>query len=335
MEDEYARLYRRAEQKRRRRRRRRAGFVVALALVGSAGYVTHLVRNGETHSGGNSAPRAPTTIGSSERATTSRTAQTQVAQPKPNPQPLLSEADESSFRSLERSLDGVSGIALSSVGLKRPIIELGALRDAVAWSTIKVPIALAVEAQAAGHPSSSEQALLTRAITESDNAAAEELWSGLGPPNEASAAVQEVLAATGDRATTVETRVLRPGFTSFGQTRWSLAAQQRFIAGLPCLPYSRPVRSLMKQVVPSQRWGLGAVAGDAEVKGGWGPDAQGRYLVRQIGIVSLGNGRRVAASIATIPADGSFQTGTSNVTEIAVWLVDHVNDAAVEPTPCA
>jgi hypothetical protein len=127
----------------------------------------------------------------------------------------------------------------------------------------------------------------------------------------------------GDTATRVESQVLRPGFTSFGQTEWSLAAQAQFMAALPSLPHSGPVRSLMRRVVPDQRWGLGAVAPDAEIKGGWGPDRAGRHLVRQMGIITLSSGEVLAAAMATIPADGSVEQGAANLDEIARWLIAH------------
>jgi hypothetical protein len=245
---------------------------------------------------------------------------------------LLDSSDRASFQSLERTLGGTSGVTVSGVGLARPTVMVGTLRQGVAWSTIKVPIALAVEARFGGAPPSSTQALFTRAITASDNAAAEELWGSLGPPDLAAGQVERVLATTGD-TTRVETRVLRPGFTSFGQTNWSLIAQQRFIAGLRCLPNSRQVLTLMQEIEPDQRWGLGTLGG-AEFKGGWGPDPSGRYLVRQMGIVRLGNGRLLATSIATVPADGSFATGTANLSQIARWLSSHVNVGGVPPSRC-
>jgi hypothetical protein len=212
---------------------------------------------------------------------------------------------------------------------------MGTLREDVAWSTIKVPIALAIETRAEGRPSTSEQPLLARAISASDNAAAEALWGSLGTPTVAAAAVQTVLAKTGDTSTHVETRILRPGFTSFGQTRWSLAEQQRFIAGLPCLPHAAPILSLMQQVIPDQRWGLGSLGASAQFKGGWGPGPRGGYLVRQMGIVRLVNGRLLATSIATLPSDGTFETGTANVTQMARWLLANVDARKVPPSKCS
>jgi hypothetical protein len=153
----------------------------------------------------------------------------------------------------------------------------------------------------------------------SDNRAAEELWASLGAPAAAASAVEGVLALAGDTSTRVETRILRRGFTPFGQTQWSLAAQVRLMASLPALPHSEPIRELMRRVVPEQRWGLGALAEDAELKGGWGPDRDGRYLVRQMGIVNPAGGP-LAVAMATMPADGTEASGTENLDRLAEWL---------------
>jgi beta-lactamase family protein len=224
-----------------------------------------------------------------------------------------------SFEALEAAIPGAVGLALAAVGSAPEIEELGALRGGVAWSTIKVPIALAVEARSEGRSTDRERELIADALTVSDNRAAEELWASLGAPADAASAVESLLALAGDTSTRVETRILRPGFTPFGQTQWSLAAQVRLMAALPGLPHSEPVRQHMRRVAPEQRWGLGALAEDAELKGGWGPDPDGRSLVRQMGIVSIA-GRPLAVAIATMPADGTEASGTENLDRLAEWL---------------
>jgi hypothetical protein len=201
----------------------------------------------------------------------------------------------------------------------------------VAWSTIKVPLALAVIRRGGG---SRYAQLLRRAITASDNQAAEQLWSSLGRPRAAGRAVERALAAAGDNTTNVQTRRVRAGFTAFGQTRWPLPAQQRFIAGLPCVRGGERILGLMGEVVASQRWGLGSTRFAARFKGGWGPDGAGRYLVRQMGLLQLPNGRRVAVSISTVPSGGQFATGTRNLTRVARWLARRLNRAAVPATGC-
>ena len=71
----------------------------------------------------------------------------------------------------------------------------------------------------------------------------------------------------------------------------------------------------MRRVVPEQRWGLGVLGEDVELKGGWGPDLAGRHLVRQMGIAGP-----LAVALAAIPADGSFQSGTGMLDRLAQWL---------------
>lgn len=244
---------------------------------------------------------------------------------------LLSAADRRSFARLSQQLGGRIGVSVSGVGRSPSIERLGRLRGGVAWSSIKVPIAVAVIRKSGAKPNMSP---LRRAITASDNQAAEQLWSLLGAPGAAGRAVERVLAEAGDSATQVQRRRVRAGFTSFGQTPWSLTSQQRFIAGLPCLRASSQVLRLMGQVIPSQRWGLGSSRLPARFKGGWGPDTSGRYLVRQMGLLELPNGRSVAVAAATVTPDGQFDSGARNLTRIARWLAQHLNSEAVPARHC-
>jgi hypothetical protein len=84
---------------------------------------------------------------------------------------------------------------------------------------------------------------------------------------------------------------------------------------LPGLPPAGEIRARLRRVVPEQRWGLGVLGEDVELKGGWGPDPDGRHLVRQMGIVGL-----LAVSLAAIPGDGSFESGTDMLDRLARWL---------------
>jgi Beta-lactamase enzyme family len=221
--------------------------------------------------------------------------------------------DRASFEALQSTIEGRVGLAVARIGPGRPVEELGTIRGGVAWSTIKVPIALAVVAR---EPTERDEELIDAALMVSDNAAAIALWERLGPPEAAAAAVQDVLASAGDTATKVETEVLRAGFTPFGQTEWSLAAQVRLMAALPDLPHAEEIRSRMRRVVPEQRWGLGTLGAEVELKGGWGPDPDGRHLVRQMGIV----GGVLAVALAAVPADGVFESGTAVLDRLAEWL---------------
>jgi hypothetical protein len=330
------RLY--AREARRRKRRRRFVFALAASLAAIGVAAGYYAADNSSSSGDSAAPSVSRASTQTTRPAKTRRAVTRAAtlpaRPSATRRGLFTSADRLSFAALERRVGGTSGVAVSGMGLGQPITELGTLREGVAWSTIKVPIALAIEARFAGAPPPSTRDLLTRAITASDNAAAEALWAMLGAPDAAGATVQRILAATGDTSTTVETRVLRAGFTSFGQTPWSLEAQQHFIAGMSCLAHAEPVLALMQQIEGDQRWGLGTLGAEVRFKGGWGPDIDGQYLVRQMGIIRLPNGRLLAVSIATIPPDGSFGTGTANLGAIGQWVISHVNAAAVPVPRC-
>lgn len=239
---------------------------------------------------------------------------------------LLSAADTRSFRALERRLGGRSGVAVASLGSTR-VERTGAWRSGAAWSSIKVP--LAVTAIRRGH---ADPATLAAALTASDKAAAERLWASLGSGAAAARAVEATLRAGSDARTRVQARRVRAGFSAFGQTRWSLVDQARFTARLHCVPGSAQVLELMGRVVADQRWGLGRVG--ARFKGGWGPTRTGRYEVRQLGVVTLRGGRRVAVTIAHAPADGTFGSGTGALTTIARWAAAHFDPAGVKPRGC-
>ncbi|AZA12170.1 serine hydrolase [Corynebacterium gerontici] len=169
-----------------------------------------------------------------------------------------------------------------------------------AWSTIKVPLSIAALRQ-----DSSLQAVMAQAITQSDNSAAEQLWESLGGGEAAAKAVEAVLAEAGTPADVPATK-FRPQFSPYGQTEWSTGQEATFGAQLAALPGAEPVLEQMGNVVEGQAYGLGTLRG-ARFKGGWGPDTNGAYLVRQFGVLpSVGN---MGIAIAVIPADGTYETG--------------------------
>jgi hypothetical protein len=237
--------------------------------------------------------------------------------------------DVADFARLQQQLGGQIGLAVSGIGLDQPVQTLGPLQSAIAWSTSKVPIAMAIYA---ANLAGSHQQDLVAAIQASDNAAAERLWSALGGGAQAARAADAQLRAAGDTQTSVQATTLRPGYTPFGQTVWPLSAQTRFTAGMACLAAGGPVLGLMDGVVPAERWGLGDAGVSAQFKGGWGPGSQpgtgGGYLDRQMGIVTV-RGTPIALSIASLPADGSHGSGTSALTAIARWVVAHVRVAGL------
>lgn len=223
------------------------------------------------------------------------------------------------FTQLENKLHAKMGIAISAVGSNAKQLVLGDWTSGPAWSTMKVPVA--ITALRYEDPPAVTDAMRA-AITESDNAAAESIWDNLGGNTPTAAhKVEAVLSQYGD-PTAVEWRKLRPQFTAFGQTKWSLTNQVRFTAAAVCDSNSAPIFTLMAQVEGDQRWGLGVIPG-TRFKGGWGPYPAGNYLVRQIGVLRTPAGL-TAVAVATEPASGSFGEGTQELTEVSKWLASHI-----------
>lgn len=241
---------------------------------------------------------------------------------------LLSPADKESFATLAARLPGTEGLVVTTFSAD-PIVQLGSLDGGAAWSTAKVPVAMAAIAR-----SGASRADLSAAITASDNAAAERLWSSLGSPDVAASAANEQLRSSGDQNTTIESRRLRSGFTAFGQTSWSLADQARFVAGMGCTGPGREVLDLMGEVIAGQRWGLGDTGLPARFKGGWGPGTQpgsgGAWLDRQMGTIEI-DGRPVVLAIATSGTDHA--SGTVTLTKLAAWATDHVDSSSAPSAP--
>jgi len=223
----------------------------------------------------------------------------------------------SGFDRFAAGLPGEVGLTLGAPG-RGEVTRLGKLAGGTAWSTMKVPIAIRV---LDGGASPAQRSEIQRALTASDNSAADSLWGSLGSPPAAAAAVTEVLRSAGDQTTRVSS-VGRDSFSPYGQTDWTLEAQHRFMAALAggCVgkqSSGRTVLGLMGKVT-SDRWGLGSAGVPARWKGGWGPGTDGRYLVRQMGVLDTSSGP-VVVTLAAIAADGTFESGQQLATKLATW----------------
>lgn len=207
-------------------------------------------------------------------------------------------------------------VAMSPVGGSTRPQVVGEETGLVAWSTIKVPLSLAVIDSGESHPDD-----ITAALTISDNAAADRLWTSLGTGSEASSAVEEVLRSGGDRRTRVPSEVTSPGHSAFGQAVWRLSDQTAFTARLPCLAGSSDVTTAMGQVSGDQSWGFGQIE-EARFKGGWG-DTPGGYVVRQLGLLPGAKGE--TAATLQVRA-GSHAEGTAIADELAGVLDEHGSD---------
>ena len=226
----------------------------------------------------------------------------------------MTPSPHASFDQLSASVPAIIGIAIARPGLTE-VYSLGRWSSGVAWSTIKVPLAIAAlrNDRARAHD------LAVKAITESDNQASEQLWSQLGEPADAARQVQAVVNECGDTATVVESRRLRPGYTAFGQTQWPLDRQARFAARLPSIGDAAAVIELMGRLTSGQRWGLAAKG--LAAKGGWGPGLSGGYLTRQFGIVPTESGHM---GVALAAEARTFEAGIGVLNALTDWLVDHL-----------
>jgi hypothetical protein len=250
-------------------------------------------------------------------------------------------AANSSFKALASELDGEIGAVIGPPGSSEAA-SFGSLQSGSAWSTSKVPIVLRVLANAGGPTglSSSQTEQIRSALTLSDNGAAAALFGDLerghGGLGGASAAVDEVLSEGGDSSTQISTQG-RGEFSTYGQTEWSLANQQHFMSALAAGCVVGPessgyVLDLMGEV-SSDTWGLGSAPLPARWKGGWGPGVDGGYLVRQMGVLYVGE-KEAVVTLAALPADGQFASGESMATALAQWLAGQAPKYAAPAPRC-
>lgn len=227
-----------------------------------------------------------------------------------------------SFAALAATVPAAVGVAVASAGGTR---LFGNWSAGPAWSTIKVPLSIAAlrsEPERAG-------SLVNKAIIQSDNAAAEQLWSMLGDPSAASHAVEAVLHDGKDTATVVQAQRVREGYSAFGQTDWAMQAQAGFAARLPCLSGAGPVLDDMHQLGSDQQWGLAGADGVA-AKGGWGPGVDGVYLVRQLATIS-GPAGSIGVALAAQSDGGTYDAAVAAINQLGDWVKQHRNEFPAMP----
>ena len=124
-------------------------------------------------------------------------------------------------------------------------------------------------------------------ITQSDNNAASALWNEDGGAN-----VIRLMDSLGAPATSEDPGGAW-GFTE--TTSRDLAVVLARLARCPRPGGTNLILSLMRQVIPSQAWGIGAAIPGAAIKNGWFPDP-GDWRVNCLGIAS---GGRYALAVMT------------------------------------
>jgi len=161
------------------------------------------------------------------------------------PDPVVGAGLAADFARLQSALKARVGLSIRAVGDGAPeATVLGDWQTGPAWSTIKIPSVIAALRR---KQSPDISAAMTKAITESDNAAAESIWEGMGSPTQAAGLVQDLLGQNGD-PTIVESQRIRPQYTAFGQTMWPLTDQTRFTAAAFCDPRNAQVLDLMGRI---------------------------------------------------------------------------------------
>lgn len=163
-----------------------------------------------------------------------------------------------------------------------------------AWSTIKVPIAIA--ALRDGAP----EELVDSAIKESDNDAAYTLWQQVEWAE--GSAQESIEALLNDFESNVEME------QAFGMSTWKVKDQARFASRLGCVPEFEYVYEAMQDIVDWQQWGLATLEG-VHSKGGWGlDDTNGVYTSRQLGVMPVASQNDVPGGAIGVALSMSWDT---------------------------
>lgn len=136
--------------------------------------------------------------------------------------------------------------------------------------------------------------------------------------------MHQVLADGANPDIQVQAEQIRPPYSPYGQTIWPQADAARFAWTLPCIPNAEPVLDQMRNITPDQQWGL-ATLDNTATKGGWGPNPDGNYLARQIGLYQTETGT-LGVAIATTPDDGTFTTATSILNNLSNWITQNTTE---------
>lgn len=299
------------------------GALAAFALNGCAGIVAEPGADGSAQAVASTTPSpgvvtlvTPAPSSRQSPAVPSPTATPEIDTRTPPPAGRLDAAAlEAALTPVRDRFGDRLAVAWGPVGEPTNVRAVGATPDIEAWSTIKVPIALAVAAQSDGAASAAQRRQLTLSLTVSDNDAATALWNSLSDPV---AQVRQVLREAGDEHTEPN-RGADGNTVAFGLTAWRPADSARFATMLPCADDGDEVLELLGRITPEHQWGLGTVA-DARFKGGWGVSPHG-YLARQVGIIPRLDGSWVGVAVLAQPDAATHEAATAAVDEAITILV--------------
>jgi hypothetical protein len=208
-----------------------------------------------------------------------------------------------------RGRPGTVDVAVTDVA-GRQVVTVGAGVPVRTASIIKLLVLRAAQAQ--GPLSRPERELATRMITRSDNAATARLWRMSG----GNSAVARAAAAAGMTHTTR----IPPLLLSWDGWQTTAEDQVKLLVSITRgrSAANRYARSLLERVIPSQRWGVGALAGATGVKNGWLP-VRGRWIVNSDGCVQQA-GRTLCVSVLS-SGSRTFAEGVRTVERAAAAAV--------------
>lgn len=212
-------------------------------------------------------------------------------------------------KKVEGTYPGTVGIAVAN---GKDTAAVGETKPVQAWSSIKVPIAIAAMRNDDYWIDS-----MNAAIRWSDNDAAINLWFSMPEPKKQ---VAEILReADGTQKDFIE-EVLDPVYEAFGEPLWSVPEQAQFANHLACIDDASEVIDAMGHIDEDQSYGLGTING-AHFKGGWGPDEEtGSYSARQFGLIPVAGGKEVAVAVFASADEGDYDTEQKMLSMIAKEL---------------
>lgn len=251
-----------------------------------------------------------------EAGTTAGTTAGITAKPRVTTTPHSYRAD------LERSIAALpkGSVSVAAVNLKTGVQFSGGSKDGH-WMASTYKLFL-TEAQLADDDSIDDDDAAA-AIEHSDNAAGYRLYLALGGTSGTKAAIRRF----GLTHTDLPGDAYDPTFTTTSATDWVRILRHLVGPGRLTASQRAYVLSLMRQVDPDQRWGVGAAAtGPFVNKNGWEtvdsgntppePDDDGRWITNSVGIVTR-HGQQLLMAVLT-QHNPDFDSGVRLVERLAV-----------------
>ncbi|QGU04499.1 hypothetical protein CETAM_06165 [Corynebacterium comes] len=210
------------------------------------------------------------------------------------------------LRALIRDVNDEHGGRIGiAVATGEGVVHSGLSGNSWAWSTIKVPVAMAADDRGLA-----TEELIEASISSSDN----------------DAAYQLSVLIDGDYGNLRHAPTLAD---PPGETKWRLADQAQFAVLLPCTDTAGTTYGAMGEIVEWQQFGLANIPG-AHFKGGWGYDTDTVYTLRQFGTADVDDGV-VGLAIISHPDDGSHASAEEILDEVGSRLKELLDAHSIGP----